>query len=128
MKIEKVPWQSVVGYLFLAILPFCILFSIFYICVKCCPFWKKNSKRVDQRPKPIGADGNIRELTWERVTSRNFTLKTPYGLHGIQNQESNATNPLHGVKNDSQYRNDLETFQISKIQKIRHLPISKPVL
>lgn len=127
MKKEKVPWQSVVGYLFLAILPFCILFSIFYICVKFCPFWKKNSERVDQRPKPIGADGNIRELTWERVTSSNFTLKTPYGLHCNQDQESNATRPLHGFKNDPQYRKDLETFQVSRMQHTRHLPISKPV-
>lgn len=128
MKKEKVPWQSVMGYLFLAVLPFCILFSIFYICVKCCPFWKKTSKRVDHRPKPIGADENTRELTWERVTSHNFTFKTPYGLHNIQDRESNATNPLHGVKNDPQYRKDLETFQVSKVQNLRQLPISKPVL
>lgn len=118
MKKEKVPWQSVMGYLFLAVLPFCILFSIFYICVKCCPFWKKTSKRVDHRPKPIGADENIRELTWERVTSHNFTFKTPYGLHNIQDRESNATN----------HRKDLETFQVSKVQNLRQLPISKPVL
>lgn len=71
------------GYLLLVVFLFCILFLIFYICVKCCLFWKKIFKRVDYRLKFIGVDENIRELIWERVIFYNFIFKILYGLYDI---------------------------------------------
>jgi hypothetical protein len=70
---EKIAtWQTIFAYLFMTLFPLCILLFVISLCVICCCCLGKKNKKVEQRPKQVGADGNIRELNLEGVSPRNY--------------------------------------------------------
>ena len=137
---EKVPWQTVLGYFFMVLLPICLMLSVIYVFIKCCPCSNKISGKVDQRPKPVRTDhGIIREFSWERVASRKSTAlanqkiiqhshwkKLDSTSVNFANHQSSSSQVNFYLENDHQYRPDTSISQSSGKQITRPPPMTRP--